>query len=217
MKPADLRSKSVAVIGCGGLGCNVLVHLAGAAIGKLYLCDFDLIAESNLDRQFLYKKSDVGARKCERAAAFLRDYAPDVETVSVDKKITADADLAFASACGAVVLAVDNNEARRAAQAFCAGAGIPLVNGGVRSGFGTAYLYLPGESPCLSCAGLLETENSPERVNSATVGVIGALCAEITVAVLSGDRNAAGNLYIYDDYEIKKLKIKAERNCRCRQ
>ena len=88
--------------------------------------------------------------------------------------------------------------------------------GGVRSGFGTAYLYLPGESPCLSCAGLLETENTPERVNSATVGVIGALCAEITDAVLSGDRSAAGNLYIYDDFEIKKLKIRPERTCSCR-
>lgn len=216
MTPGGCRSKSVAVIGCGGLGCNVLVHLAGAGIGKLYLCDFDVIAESNLDRQFLYKQADVGALKCERAAAFLHDYAPDVKTVTVDKKVTADTDLTFASSCAAVVLAVDNNEARRAAQAFCAGTGIPLVNGGVRSGFGTAYLYLPGESPCLSCAGLLETENTPERVNSATVGVIGALCAEITVAVLSGDRSAAGNLYIYDDFEIKKLKIRPERTCSCR-
>ena len=50
----DISRKTVCLIGCGGLGCNVSVHLAGAGTGKIFLCDFDRVEESNLNRQFLY-------------------------------------------------------------------------------------------------------------------------------------------------------------------
>ena len=49
----DIRKYTAAVIGCGGLGCNIATHLACAGIGKLILCDFDTVSESNLNRQFL--------------------------------------------------------------------------------------------------------------------------------------------------------------------
>ena len=51
-KAVDVTQKSAAVIGCGGLGCNISVHLAGLGIGKLILADFDTVSESNLNRQF---------------------------------------------------------------------------------------------------------------------------------------------------------------------
>ena len=61
----SLKDKTAAVIGLGGLGTNVAVHLAGAGIGKLMLCDFDTVSESNLNRQFMYRAADVGKLKTD--------------------------------------------------------------------------------------------------------------------------------------------------------
>ena len=50
----DISAHSAVVIGCGGLGTNIAVHLAGAGIGKLWLCDYDTVQTRNLNRQFFY-------------------------------------------------------------------------------------------------------------------------------------------------------------------
>ena len=75
----DISGKSAAVIGCGGLGCNIAVHLAGAGIGKLRLVDYDTVSESNLNRQFLYSIEDTGNFKAKLAAERLKKYAPNAE------------------------------------------------------------------------------------------------------------------------------------------
>ena len=56
----SISDKSCAVIGLGGLGTNVAVHLAGAGVGKMYLCDFDTVSKTNLNRQFMYTAEDIG-------------------------------------------------------------------------------------------------------------------------------------------------------------
>lgn len=61
----SLKDKSALVVGCGGLGCNVAVHLAGAGIGELTLCDFDKVSSSNLNRQFMYTVEDIGNKKSQ--------------------------------------------------------------------------------------------------------------------------------------------------------
>ena len=76
MQGFDISSKRAAVIGCGGLGCNIAVHLAGAGIGELIICDFDTVGESNLNRQFLYTPSDIGKKKVFAAEKRLGEYSP---------------------------------------------------------------------------------------------------------------------------------------------
>ena len=208
----DISGFSAAVIGCGGLGCNIAAHLAGAGIGKLVLADFDAVSESNLNRQFLYTADDIGREKVSLAAAKLKKYAPETEITAVCKKINSVSDLEFAKICDIVFLAVDNNEARKILQSFCAESKIPLVNGGINGFFGTAYLYAPEKSPCLDCAGLTEKESGGKSVSS-TAGIIGALEAEIGTKYLLGENDCAGILHIYDNGEVNKLKIKPQADC----
>ena len=204
----SLQNKCAAVLGCGGLGCNIATHLACAGIGTLILCDFDTVSESNLNRQFLYSYADLGKEKVTLAAARLKGLSPETDIVTVNKKITAPADLEFASGADILFASVDNNAARAAAQAFCAQHGIPLVNGGVNGFYGSAYLYLPGQTPDLTAAGMLSAENGKISAVSSTVGMIGALQVHLGVRFLLGDASSAGKLHIFDNGEIHILTIK---------
>lgn len=203
----DISGFSAAVIGCGGLGCNITTHLACAGIGKMIICDHDTVSESNLNRQFLYKAEDMGKEKVFLAAERLRALSPQTEVKAVSKKIEKPGDLSFAAKADIVFAAVDNNDARKIICEFCRDKNIPLVNGGVNGFYGTAYLWVPGKAKDIESAGLLFSENGKTLSVSSTVGIIGALEAHLGIRYLLGDTEAAGCLYIFDGGEIKKLKI----------
>lgn len=210
----DISDKSAVVIGCGGLGVNVSIHLAGAGIGKLTVCDCDVIEEKNLNRQFFYDRSMIGRPKCEQAKAFLSNYSAETSVECVNRKIVCVDDLEFAKQTDIIILAVDNIDAREIAQDFCCKNNIPLVNGGVNGFFGNAYLYVPFKTPCLACAGMLQRNNSKTTNSSSTVGIIGAIQAQLAINYFL-NKNYTNNseLIIYDNLNTKKLKIKPNNKC----
>ena len=204
----DLSQKSAVIVGCGGLGTNAAVHLCGMGIGRLILIDGDTVEEKNLNRQFFYTPNDIGQPKCELLAARLTAYAPDCSLTPVRQTILKTDDLAVARGADVLIAAVDNLSARRVLNEFCQTHGVPLINGGIHGFFGTAYAYLPDQTPDLAQAGLLAAENpSPVSVSS-TVGVIGALQAQLAAQILCGDIQGAGKLYIFDNNEIHSIQIK---------
>ena len=212
----DISDKSAAVIGCGGLGCNIATHLTCAGIGRLILCDHDTVSESNLNRQFLYTAADIGKEKVFLAKERLNATAPVTAITAVSARIEAPEDLSFAKDADIVFAALDNNAARKAVQDFCTIHRIPLVNGGVNCFFGTAYLYVPGQTPDLAAAGMLSMENKKTLSVSSTVGVIGALEAHLGIRYLTGHTENAGKLYIFDDGEINVLPIAGSAAPQCR-
>ena len=204
----DISAHTAAVIGCGGLGTNVAVHLAGAGIGKIWLCDFDTVQTRNLNRQFFYTPADTGKPKCDLLAARLQRYAPETAVVSVAKRITCEADLSFAKEAEIIVLAVDNIDARRIVNDFCKHKQKPLINGGVDAAFGTAYLYVPGVCADLEAAGLLQKPNRNPQSQSPVVGVIGALEAKLAIDYFLKNTDAQGKLLCFDGLEIQALHLK---------
>lgn len=210
----DISDSSAAIIGCGGLGCNIAVHLAGAGIGTLYVCDFDKISRTNLNRQFLYTENDIGKSKVLCIEKRLKEYNSDIKIISINKKISNTNDLDFAKKCDLVFLAADNNQTRKTAADFCTLHRIPLINGGIDGFFGTAYLYVPEKSPCPECAGILTNASANLKSVSMTVGIIGALEANLGVKyLLNPYEETGGVLYIYDNGSITKLRIKSNPDC----
>ena len=63
-----LKNAKVLVVGAGGLGSPALLYLAAAGVGTLGIVDFDVVDESNLQRQVIHGQSDVGRPKAESAA-----------------------------------------------------------------------------------------------------------------------------------------------------
>ena len=62
-----LKNARVLAIGAGGLGSPTLMYLAAAGVGTLGVIDFDVVDESNLQRQIIHGQSDIGRSKAESA------------------------------------------------------------------------------------------------------------------------------------------------------
>ncbi len=204
----DLSGKRAVIAGCGGLGTNAAVHLCGMGIGKLVLIDGDTVELRNLNRQFFYTPADVGQPKCALLSDRLRTYAPECETIPLRRMIRAQEDLNAIPDADVMIAAVDNAAARRVLNDFCKTRKIPLINGGIHGFFGTAYAYIPGQTSDLEKAGLLDAENSSPVSVSSTVGMIGALQAQLAAQILLGDTQCAGRLYVLDHNEIHSMMIR---------
>lgn len=74
-----LKNASVLVVGAGGLGCPILQYLAAAGVGHIGIVDFDLVSESNLQRQVLYTINDIGEPKVKVAKAKLAALNPHIK------------------------------------------------------------------------------------------------------------------------------------------
>ena len=203
----SLKDKSCAIIGLGGLGTNVAVHMAGAGIGRMYLCDFDTVSESNLNRQFMYTADDVGKMKCEVLHKRLSAYSPECEIVAVNEKITEAYHSEALKNCNIIFSCVDNNEARMILESFCRENNIPLVHGGIDGFYGVAYLYVPSHSLTPSEAGLCEGKKAKYNI-SAVAGIIGSYQASLGIKyLLTNDNSISGRILIFDDNKTDTLQL----------
>ena len=83
-----LKKSSVAIFGLGGLGNFVLLNLALAGIGKIFLLDKDIVEISNLNRQFFYTEKDIGKKKVEIVSKKITKINPYINLEIFDKDIS---------------------------------------------------------------------------------------------------------------------------------
>lgn len=103
-----LHNARVLVVGAGGLGCHVLPLLVGAGVGFIRLYDADIVDETNLHRQTLYRMQDIGRQKVQAAANTLHDLNPTVQVeMHAQRLYVADVDTAL-QGIDLVVDAADN-------------------------------------------------------------------------------------------------------------
>lgn len=204
----SLSGKTCTVIGTGGLGCNIAVHLAGAGTQNLILCDYDNVSESNLNRQFLYTKEDIGKSKVFCAKQRLGLYAPEINITAFNIRIGKDSFPDEIKSSDMIFLAVDNLAARKAAAAYCEENNIPLMMGGIDGFYGKTYLYIPFVTPTPDEAGMLE--GAPPSFNiSSSAGIIGSLQASAGIQyILTKDNSLGGKLTVFDKDSFSELYIK---------
>jgi molybdopterin-synthase adenylyltransferase len=143
------------VLGCGGIGTWVIAALAGAGVGRLTLVDHDRVELSNLNRQMLYARGDVGAPKVRAAAAWVRAFDPTVEVRERELRLRGPGAVAAAIAgADAVMLAADQPPyaIARWVNAACVRARTPFsVAGQLPPVIKVGPTYVPGEGPCFAC------------------------------------------------------------------
>lgn len=108
---ARLAECSVLIIGCGGLGSNAAEMLVRSGVGRLVLVDYDVVDETNLNRQF-YFRDQIGRPKTEALAENLRRIRPDVKLELVQACVSADGLVGLLGEVDAVIEAVDTAEGK---------------------------------------------------------------------------------------------------------
>lgn len=212
---------SALLIGVGGIGCAAASYLASSGVGHLFLCDFDTVDASNLDRQMLYGPADVGKLKANCAADRLHRINPDVRITAIPSRLD-EAELADAVRKVDVVLdGCDNFATRFQVSDACVNADCCLISGaairleGQLAVFGPDYsisscyrcLYQEADESLEDCAG--------NGVLAPVPGVIGTMMAVEALKHLAGIDSPRGVLRLYEGIsgEFRSVGVAKRRDC----
>lgn len=208
----------VLVVGMGGLGCPCAWVLARAGVGALRLSDDDVVDESNLHRQILFDEASVGKPKLEEAKRALAFVAPSCRVESGPRFLPSTAGELLAG-CDLVVEGADNFATKFLVADACSLAHVPVVHAAAVGMRGTALAVSKAGQPCYRCVfedlPPTETGNCESvGVLGPMVGVVGALQADLALAMLDG-RDLGGSIVSYDAGTdmLRRARLKGRESC----
>ena len=217
-----LKNAKVLVVGAGGLGSPALLYLAAAGVGTLGVIDFDVVDESNLQRQVIHGQSDIGRPKALSARDSIKEVNPYVNVIVHEEALTTDNVMEIFSGYDLIVDGTDNFATRYMVNDACVLLGKPYVWGSIYRFDGQASVFWADYGPCYRC--LYPEPPPPGMVPScAEGGVLGVLCASIgsiqvteAIKLLTGiGEPLVGRLMVYDALEMsyRSLNIKKDPDC----
>ena len=136
-----LKNSSVLCVGTGGLGSPVLMYLAAAGVGKIGIIDFDMVDESNLQRQIIHGTSTLGIPKVQSAKARLLDINPYIEIVIFEEALTSENAIEVVQQFDVVVDGTDNFPTRYLVNDACVLCDKPNVYGSIFKFEGQASVF----------------------------------------------------------------------------
>ena len=192
-----LRQKRILIVGCGGLGGNLISNFLRIGVGSLRIVDGDVFESTNLNRQLFSSVPAIGRNKARVAWEQASVINPDVTVDAVEAFLTAENAAALLQDCDIVVDALDNIPARRVLADACEKAGLPLVYGAISGWVSQAALSLPGDK-LIKALYPEETVVKDKSVLSFTPALCASMQTALCVKYLIGRPVAAGTIYYFD-------------------
>ena len=217
-----LKNAKVLCVGAGGLGSPALLYLAAAGVGTLGVVDFDVVDESNLQRQVIHGQSDIGRSKAESARDSIREINPYVNVIVHKERLDSDNAMQIFADYDLIVDGTDNFATRYLVNDACVLLGKPYVWGSIYRFDGQASVFWAEYGPCYRC--LYPEPPPPGMVPScAEGGVLGVLCASIgsiqvneAIKLITGvGETLSGRLMIYDALEMSYRTVRVRKDPEC--
>ena len=217
-----LKGARVLMVGTGGLGAPLGLYLAAAGIGKIGIVDFDVVDETNLQRQVIHGSKDVGRPKIDSAAETMKDINPYLEIAKYETALTSANALDIIAGYDVVVDGTDNFPTRYLVNDACVLLGKPNAYGSIFRFEGQATVFHHEGGPCYRC--LYPEPPPPGLVPSCAEGgvlgilpaVVGSIQATETVKIVLGKgESLSGRLVLYDALNMKFRELKLRRNPAC--
>ncbi len=217
-----LKAARVLMIGAGGLGSPLGLYLAAAGVGKLGIVDFDIVDDTNLQRQLLHGTKDVGRPKLDSARERIRDVNPHVVVETYETRLTSSNALEILEPYDVVVDGTDNFPTRYLVNDACVLLGKPNVYGSIFRFEGQVSVFDARRGPCYRC--LFREPPPPGLVPSCAEGgvlgvlpgIVGSLQALETIKLIIGRGDLlVGRLLLFDALELSWRELRLRKNPEC--
>lgn len=216
-----LKNAKVLIIGAGGLGNPVAAYLAAAGVGMIGIVDHDKIDLSNLQRQVLYSKEDLGKPKVSIIKKQLEKINENVQVTIYNERLTSKNALEIIKDYDVVIDGSDNLPTRYLINDSCILLKKPWVYGSVYRFDGQVSVFNHDNGPCYRC---LSPEPSKEIPSCSESGVLGVLpgiigmvqATEAIKIILGKGKTLSGRLLAYNalDMEFSELKLRKNPECK---
>lgn len=217
-----LKAARVLMIGTGGLGSPLGLYLTAAGIGALGVVDFDVVDESNLQRQIIHGTKDVGRPKIESARERLLDINPNTRVEAFETRLTSENALELFKEFDVIVDGTDNFPTRYLVNDASVLTGKPNVYGSIFRFEGQASVFWAERGACYRC--LYPEPPPPGLVPScAEGGVLGVLpgivgtiqANEVIKVILGADGILLNRLLLFDAWKMRFRELKLKKNPDC--
>ncbi|SOX52617.1 adenylyltransferase/sulfurtransferase MoeZ, partial [Mycobacterium ahvazicum] len=223
-----LKNARVLVIGAGGLGAPALLYLAAAGVGTIGIVDFDVVDESNLQRQIIHGTADVGRAKAQSARDSIHAINPLVAVRLHEFRLEAGNAVELFSQYDLIIDGTDNFATRYLVNDAAVLAGKPYIWGSIYRFEGQVSVFWEdapadqaGNERGLNYRDLYPEPPPPGMVPScAEGGVLGIICASIAsvmgteaIKLITGiGEPLLGRLMIYDALEMSYRTIRIRKD-----
>jgi molybdopterin/thiamine biosynthesis adenylyltransferase/rhodanese-related sulfurtransferase len=219
-----LKNAKVLVVGAGGLGSPALMYLAAAGVGTLGILDFDVVDESNLQRQIIHGQSDIGRPKAESARESVQEINPLVDVRVHEDHLNSSNALEIFADYDLILDGTDNFATRYLVNDACVLLGKPYVWGSIYRFEGQASVFWAnptGDREGVQYRDLYPEPPPPGMVPScAEGGVLGVLCASIgsimvteAIKLITGiGETLLGRLMVYDALEMSYRTVRIRKD-----
>jgi molybdopterin/thiamine biosynthesis adenylyltransferase/rhodanese-related sulfurtransferase/molybdopterin converting factor small subunit len=217
-----LKAASVLMIGTGGLGAPLGMYLAAAGVGRMGIVDFDVVEESNLQRQIIHGTKDLGRRKVESARDSMRYINPHIDIETHETRLTSQNALRLFKNYDIIVDGTDNFPTRYLVNDACVLSGKPNVYGSIFRFEGQASVFWAERGACYRClypepppAGLVPS-CAEGGVLGVLPGIVGSIQANETIKIILGAENTLVNrLLLFDAWNMKFREFKLRKDPKC--
>lgn len=214
-----LKNSSVLCVGTGGLGSPLLLYLAAAGVGRIGIVDFDVVDDSNLQRQIIHGTRNVGKPKVQSAKERILDLNPHVQVDLYEEPLSSENALRIAQPYDVVVDGTDNFPTRYLVNDTCVILGKPNVYGSIFRFEGQASVFNYQGGP--NYRDLYPEPPPPGLVPSCAEGgvlgvlpgIVGCIQANETLKILLGvGTSLSGRLLLFDALNMRFRELKLRRD-----